>query len=272
MEKLKDFVAVGFSKNRPLQCDLTLKTLFLQCKEPVGVNIVYKCDKEYENSYNTLIGEHPEVNFVKQGSFKDDLVSLLGSNKHVLFFVDDCIFTHSFYPSIHVGQLEKYQTILGVSLRLGRNTSYCYPVDKEQKFPTDCFRSSEEQILFNWMKSELDFAYPLELSSSIYRAKDILQLISPFNFGNPNDLEAILSGMLTYCLVRPHLICYDTSRAFCSPMNKVQSVALSNRAGNAHTYSPQNLLILYEKWGCRLNPASWDGFVSNGCHQEVEFV
>ena len=44
-----------------------------------------------------------------------------------------------------------------------------------------------------WTTSKLDFAYPLELSSSIYLVKDIFMVINFGGYNNPNYLEHCLA-------------------------------------------------------------------------------
>src|SRR4030042_1966805 len=50
-------------------------------------------------------------------------------------------------------QLQKHPYAIGFSLRLGKNTTYCYPLDKGQRLPE--FQTIEQDILkYNWTNAE----------------------------------------------------------------------------------------------------------------------
>ena len=121
---------------------------------------------------------------------------------------------------------------------------------------------------FDWITSQLDFKYPLEVSSSIYRLKDIRYLLENSIYKNPNELESQLYANLWQFYSKPKLLSYTTSVAFCAPMNKVQNVALNNRSNSMNMFSQESMLTMY-KSGFRIDPMRFEGFVSNGCHQEV---
>ena len=90
-----------------------------------------------------------------------------------------------------IESLNTYPDALGFSLRHGTNTSYCYPLRVDQELLT--FSSIEHDfLLFDWTVAEHDFAYPLEVSSSVYRVKDITAVLQD-SFVNPNTLEAYLN-------------------------------------------------------------------------------
>ena len=89
----------------------------------------------------------------------------------------------------------------------------------------------KDLLLFDWTSGESDFAYPLEVSSSVYRVSDIEPLLKHLDFSNPNILEATLdANKSTYQATKPNLLCYGSSVAFCNPANKVQTVFTANRA------------------------------------------
>ena len=73
-----------------------------------------------------------------------------------------------------------------------------------------------------------------------------------------------------YKHTRSQLICYEQSAAFCNPANIVNTVHI-NRAGNRHAYTSRSLADLFNQ-GYRIDCKPYAGFVSNACHQEVDFV
>jgi len=288
-----------FSKNRPLQLSLLLDSFYDQCLQPnaTDIHVVYSYDQEYRNSYSQLIKEQKEkersnIKFIDEShfiSFKSSFVYETKNYEYIMFLVDDNIFTNKFDLSQIKSLLEYNIDAVGFSLRLGKNTKNCYPLKKEQEIPKSIehshiinfssLRFIEEKGLFkevdfatfafDWTKSQLDFNYALEISSSIYRIKDVRTLLENFRYKNPNELEAQLYANLWQFYNKPKLLSYYRSVAFCAPMNKVQNVALNNRFSNINIYDSKNMLKMYEN-GFRTDWKKFDGFISNGCHQEVE--
>lgn len=259
------------SKDRALQLDATLRTFRWHCREAASVciNILYTTSNAYHQSqYETLMKEHPAVRFVREQHFKTDVLNLMTGAAYVLFVVDDCLFVRGFRLREVLEQLECLSDAIGFSLRLGRNTAYCYPYDQPQLLPE--FEPVVSQVLrYAWSGADYDFGYPLEVSSSVYRSADLLALLQEKDFNNPNTLEAVMADQaIRYVSQRPRLLCFEQSVAFCAPLNKVQN-DYPNRSGKSADMSVEHLARLYAQ-GFRMDVASYDGFVPNGCHQEVE--
>ena len=293
-----NIITLIFSKNRPLQLDLLLNSFYLNCMQPdsTDIYVVYTCDDQYKTSYSQLIKEQIKkernnIYFIYEKdfqSFKSSFVYNIRNYEYIMFLVDDNIFTHKFDLSQIKSLLEYNPDAIGFSLRLGKNTKNCYPLKKEQEIPNAVghhyvinFSSMYDLMnkgffpeldfrvfAFDWTKSQLDFSYPLEISSSIYRIKDIRYLLENLRYKNPNELEAQLYANLHYFYGKPKLLSYYRSIAFCAPMNKVQNVALNNRFSNMNMFSQESMLTMYKN-GFRIDPIRFEGFISNGCHQEV---
>ena len=256
-----------------MQLDLCLRSLKKQCSDydDLDIRVIFKAEPLHENSYKNLILSYPDVKFIQQNVFKDDLLTCFNGQSLVFLVCDDCIFTHKF----NIKDISRWLTdekdiyasgVLGFSLRLGLNTTQCYSLNKEQKIPENVI-TDDGKMVWDWTQSEHDFAYPLELSSSVLFASIVFQILQPQEFGNPNDCEWILYQSLPrFMNFRPYLMSYSTSVAFCDPCNKVQTVN-NNRAGLNNNYDPDSLLKLYEQ-GFRLSVEDFDGFVSDGAHQE----
>ncbi len=189
-------------------------------------------------------------------------------NKYVFFLVDDNIFVKEFCLKDATNILEKKERLLGFSLRLGKNTTYCYPQRRRQLLPA-FDNLSNNLYCFNWTKADGDFGYPVEVSSSLYRLSDVLPLLIGFPFNNPNELESQMAynGRFFY-KKRPSLACYQHSTTFCNPLNLVQSI-IPNRASENVNYSVNDLAVRFER-GERIHIKSYKGFIPQACHQEVE--
>lgn len=316
-----------FSKDRAMQLDGVLRSLFLHCQDAdqLVISVLYRTTNErHHKQYQELITEYDgRVVFINQMVFRGDLLSILNpyevgglaeriflflarlggfgvspgsfadrlwrrilrpiqkfivnrllpnvpANTCVLFLVDDNIFVRDFYFKDVLDTLEKQRDVLGFSLRLGQNTTYCYTLNRVQVLP-DFMELYGDITKFDWVNSDGDFGYPLEVSSSIYRLRDVLPLLTWLNFETPNILEdrmAFHASAFQY--EYPFLGCYQNSVTFCNPVNMVQNI-MPNRIGNDIQYAVNKLATQFEQ-GERIRVESYDGFVPNGCHQEVGLV
>ncbi len=263
---------VIFSKDRPLQLDATIRSFYLHCKDAnkIALKVLYTVSSEQlEEAYAELKREYPSVSFVREKSFKSDLLSLLQDSEYILFLVDDNIFVRDFHVSDVISSLQNYPDSLGFSLRLGRNTTYCYSLDNEQRPPEFHPFGEAGHLRYNWTISDYDFGYPLEVSSSVYRTADILPFISQLSFYNPNTLEGFMADRASEFKDKlPFLLCFEQTITFCAPINKVQNTAAANRASDNAAYSPENLLKIFND-GYRIDVLAYNDFLPNSCHQEV---
>jgi GT2 family glycosyltransferase/glycosyltransferase involved in cell wall biosynthesis len=261
-----------FSKDRPLQLDATLRSFMLHCRDAsdLSINVIVKASNEnFGLAYCELEQEYLSYSNIKllaETDFRKQLLQILRSYEYVLFLVDDNIFVRdfSFFDCQHL--LEITEDVLGYSLRLGKNTTYCYTLDRQQTLP-NFLGIACGSYKYEWASAELDFGYPLEVSSSIYRTRDLAPLLEAVNFFNPNSLESEMASRASYFQGRyPCLICPEQSFTFCNPINKVQTTCVQNRAGDI---SSEYLLEKYLS-GRRINVSLYSGFSPNSCHQEVE--
>jgi len=221
-----------FSKDRAMQLDCALGTLYKYCEDISNTDVIvlYLCSNpDYEVQYARLVDFYPNVKFYKETSFKNNLVYLIAGYQYCLFCVDDCIFTRPFVLDDMIDILEYMPTVIGFSLRLGENIKRCYMHgDAEQFIPK--YECCGKGIVFNWTEGQHDFGYPIEVSSSIYRTEDILNIVNRFPIENPNMLEVVLDGNKELLDIKNMLACYKQSVAFCNAINKVQNL-IDNRSG-----------------------------------------
>lgn len=301
-------VGVVFSRDRALQLDAALRSFCLHCADPETIRlfVIYKTTSDHHRrQYLQLAKEHSvrrSIVFLSETVFRSDVLNILVAGRaatpgaacwrwlvtlaarlrfpggiglsrdplpYVLFLVDDCVFVRTFQLRAICEALSGHPEALGFSLRLGTNTSYCYMQDKTQAVPS--FIPLTHQMLeFDWTTAEDDFAYALELSSSVYRLVDVSSLVSRLAFENPNQLEAqIASHVKFFNSVRPCLLCYQESRTFCAPLNKAQAQYATNRAGTKAEHTTEHLAQVFDQ-GYRIDVGAYTDFLPNACHQEVE--
>ncbi|MBI2781899.1 MAG: glycosyltransferase family 2 protein [Chloroflexi bacterium] len=266
-------VVVIFSKDRPLQLDATLRSFALHCPDRSMSTIralFTTSTPRFAAGYRVLAAAYPDVEFVQEAQFKPDLLRVVEGSAYVLFLVDDTLFVGPASLGTAVAVLEKDASCLGFSYRLGRNTTYCYTLDKPQRLPA--FEELGSGVLgFDWTQAESDFGYPLELSSSLYGTADVLPLLQSLEYRNPNTLEAALAQRAaSFRATRPRLANYEQSAAFSIPANMVQT-AWANRIDGNPAMTAEALADAFDR-GERLDVEHYRGFVPNACHQELEFV
>ncbi len=259
-----------FSKDRPMQLDATLRSFFLHCKDSnnVNLNVLYKASPDFISEYTVLSLTYPEVKFLEEEDFREDVLSIIQYANYLLFLVDDCIFTNDFSLYQITNCLNLHPDVLGFSLRLSPYSEYCYMLGAPQKIPIfECL--DDEVRKYNWVESELDFGYPLEVSSSVYRGEDIYQILSNSPFKNPNVLEVVLDAHKHfYSTIMPNLFCFSLPVAFCAPINIVQE-SWENKSGTNSTNDPITLNNRFKR-GLRIDIRKFSGYVPVSVHQEVE--
>jgi glycosyltransferase involved in cell wall biosynthesis len=260
---------VVFSKNRALQLDAALRSFDAACQDldQFKTVVLYSATTKIDvRQYDQLISQYETIEFVRQERFRDDLIAILDNINYVLFLVDDNFFTISWNFKPLASTLEDNENILGVSLRLGYNTTWCYSLNIPQPLP-ETTPLNEDIVVFEYNKGIGDFGYPLEVSSSIYRAADIKAILSDFAFNNPNQLEAALQTRSSAVREkRPLLAMFKTSVAFCNPINVVQ-VEFVNRHGLSVRWNNEQLRALFDA-GARIDIAPYWGLVAGSCHEE----
>ncbi len=297
-----------FSYDRAMQLDATLRSLRLHCQDcdNLQLTVLYKASAEHHRrqyTYLANLGSGIPVQFVPEAQFRRDVLNFLLPNSvnpesyrpqrllinlppallrfmpmslfpahpgFVFFMVDDALFTRDFRLSDIGDALDKQRDALGFSLRLGRNTLYCYTKNTPQKLP-GFIPVSHPVYKYRWTEAEYDFRYPLEISSSIYRLEDIWKLALKLAFHNPNLFEGRMANRARdFTASKPYLLCYEQSVAFCNPINIVQKQS-DNRSGKRQDYTPETLARMFDA-GYRIDVKAYSGFTPNSCHQEVELI
>ncbi len=268
-------IVLIFSKDRALQLDATIRSFLLHCKDAdeFETRVLFKTSSDlHAIQYEALKNDYqkyPFIQFIKEENFRLDVIALIAPFDYVLFLVDDTIFIRDFSLRNTIESFSEQPRAIGVSLRLGSNTIYCYSLDKAQRVP-DLQSIGKNLFKYDWTKAEHDFGYPLEVSSSLYRAEDIIPFIAKLEFKNPNTLEYIMASNKSYFQSDfPEILCFEESVAFSAPMNIVQT-EWKNRANKDTKYTTDNLAAIFSE-GKRIDINEYINFIPNACHQEVRF-
>ncbi|AIF50652.1 glycosyltransferase [Pelosinus sp. UFO1] len=267
---MHEVVGLIFSKDRAMQLDATLRSFSLHCRD-MG-NIDFKVIWTYSNSineqqYQELASTYPSIEFISELNFESQVLASIAGYAYVLFLVDDNIFVRDFSMENVIESLRTNQDALGFSLRLGINTNSCHLLRLDQQLPT--FMITENEFLkYDWTSAQYDFAYPLEVSSSVYRVNDIMAAVH-HSFADPTMLEVQLNrNKKIFYQQKKFLLCNQYSYTFCNFINRVHTI-VKNQAGETFYYSTEQLSEMFIQ-GHRINVEEYNSFIPNACHQVVE--
>ena len=119
------FTSIVFSKDRPLQLDLCLKSIKQNLFANNKIVVLYATSDGYDINYNQLIDEHLDVEFFKQrySIFEHIRTILDDASEHIMFFTDDDIVYRKCQPTEDDINSAFNNDACCISLRLGLNTS-----------------------------------------------------------------------------------------------------------------------------------------------------
>lgn len=211
---------IVFSKNRAAQLDLFLRSFnkYVNNSDKYEIKVLYTySDKEFKKGYNIVLEKYKNVKFILEKDFKTDLMDLIYSLVHTVFFVDDNLFVRDFdFCDQQQFIFESDKNILCRSLRLNYYLTYCYPAKKV----ITSVPSFDTKGSYYWKSACRDYNYPMSLDGHIFRTQEILPLLKTLKYKNPNTLEGILSQNP---INKPKIICYPDSKIINMPINKVQT-------------------------------------------------
>ena len=210
--------SIIFSKNRPLQLDLCLKSIKQNFPQSTQNIVIHNNSVEFGKAHLQQKKEHPDVEFWQQTEslFCDiwDAVTQ-AKNDYVCFFVDDCIV----YNPINIENISQIlpPNVCCVSLRVG--TNICERGHDGITFPdvpvNYWFSSGKKYIAWNRTDQLYGsyWSYSHSVDGHIFRKSDMKDMIfelwkiSQFKKWkqNPNELESQLQRF--WALSPPLMVC-----------------------------------------------------------------
>lgn len=248
--------AIVFSRARPMQLDLLLTSLERNAPGVFDVNVIWYKD-DFSEGYTTCAEEHLDYNFIVEDDLTYQVCSLLRDDGLVTFFTDDDVLYRRFL-GLELGDDE-----ICFSLRLGLNTTFCYPHARQQKVPS----KRGHRLRWNWMMADGDFGYPMSLDGHVFWAPDLFPVLGRFT--TPNWLELMLMRAAP-SIDKSWMVCSLESHLVGIPANRVNT-DMPNRNGDFHPYSVQELNDRY-MCGERIDLDALDFSDIRGAHQEMELL
>lgn len=249
--------SIVFSKDRPLQLDLCLKSLKKNFHDCDTVIVIYKYSDEYISSLEILQYEHPSVRFIEQSdSIYNDVLQIASStsNKYICFFTDDNIF----YAPIKLDNI--YEQIFAApnvscfSFRLGKNIIIRHS-NNGAEYPDSLKNHQQIQQFIFVAKTTYPYgsywSYSHSVDGHVFRRTDIIKMFDEIEYLNqrfkfkqtPNEVESQMQKFWTQS--GDFIVCLEHSSVVNSPNNRVSDTHIENFSGGIFNYDPEYLLGKY---------------------------
>ncbi len=219
---------IVFTKNRPLQLDAYLESLYRYFPaELIQTYIIYKVEL-FEQEYASLFHKFSDCAVIKEKDFHRDCMRVLDqiTTKYILFGIDDVVFFDSVdLELIDRTFAEHAEDIFGFTLRFGPES-----LEDSGDLQTKCTIAGQQVYRLNWKNGQTPHTrYPFELCCTFYTAALVRKIIR----------SSMSDGLLASRLFMP-----------ASPLVKALAMAGLKRSTLkrfGYFFSPNTL----ESWPCR---------------------
>ena len=220
------------SKDRPCQLDLFLRSILKNFLVPYNATVLYTYSNDsYKKGYDIVLDLYQDkFNFVKETNFKQNVLASLNPNdKYFTSLGDDVVVFDEIGLTKEFDIFDNDDSILALNYRMGRNIDIVFQgrdPEIHPKFVGD--------NLWNWVTStSKNWHYSMALMGQFYRMSDIINYFPTLSFSNPNSLEgSMVRNPFSH---RPLMLSFDSSKMIELALNRVQTVALTNKKGNIST-------------------------------------
>lgn len=265
--------AVIFSRNRAMQLDALLDSLATNAPGEFEPYVLFRADTfEYDKAYSRLQYIQP-AEWIREVNFADQLTRLIADVEGpVAFYVDDDILYRPIpgVPDMRELWAEHWACF---SLRLGTNTTYCYPHQRDQRVPGS---GNAPMMSWPWREYEGDFSYPASLDGGIFQSdliRAFLQMTHPDprfdKMSNPNQFEDYLASRFVAFHKPAMMASFAHSALVGIPANRVTETHVANRVMESHTTEELNGMFLD---GYRIAWRDMDYSQVNAAHCEIPYV
>jgi hypothetical protein len=249
-----------FSKDRAMQLDACVRSIQQFARYDGSIIVIYKATTPAFARGYELLDPGDRVRLVAESDdFGRDVMEAIDPEvPYTVFQVDDDVFFRR-PPAVPVVP----ESFAALSLRLGENTSYCYPMGQEQAIPD--MVSKGHLLAWNWMRASGDFSYPMSLDGHVFRTSRLVRMLSGQGFTNPSRLEEALTRRRFSA--PPLMLSFPESCVVSLPVNIVTTTH-SNRAGADPGLSAEALNSRFLA-GERIDLEAMDFSAVRGAHQEI---
>lgn len=261
-----------FSKNRPAQLDLLLRSLTVNAPDLFSrIEVLWHCNPgAMEEGYERCIGLHyrnKKITFTAQTIFRMEVEMLMDETKEefVAFGMDDCVF-HRPLPT-EATAIDFDGSLMCFSLRLGLNTLACYPLQTSQGFGVPAVEVRDGIVTWDWAKASHDLAYPGSMDFHVFAKADIWPALAEYDWSDsPNQIEeALVAHCRELAEERPRMASFAESCVVGVPANRVSQTHVTNRVEGREDETPEALNERFLAGG-RLSLATVDAAKVDGAH------
>lgn len=224
------------------------------------VTVLYKPTSErFEEAYAKLESERPDARWVRETNFRDNLRGSIAEADRTVFHTDDDVYFRT------PGPLELREDEVCFTLRLGLNTTYSYPLDREERLLGASIVGN--RVVWEWRTQGAgSYSYPLAVNGHVFRTEDVVGWLARASFSNPNELEGALQ--IFNSELRPRMASFRHNVVVSIPANMVNETH-TNRHANLFTVEMLNDRFLE---GDRIDIGAMDFSAIGACHQEISYV
>jgi len=175
---------IVFSKNRPLQLEAYLQSLYRYFPtELIQTYIIYKVEL-FSEEYESLFQRYSNCQVIEERDFHSDFLKVINQidTKYILFGIDDVVFFDSVDFNVVEECFSKFGAdIFGFSLRFGT------AVIEDGNDPIHETVIAEQSVYsLNWSNGRTpNTCYPFELCATIYQTALIKRIIGDVSNNNP---------------------------------------------------------------------------------------
>lgn len=250
---------IVFSRDRPAQLDLLLRSLELNAPPEETRVIWLGTERRYQAGYGLIEGIGR-----MQMEFDRDLRSCVEEcvDPTITFFCDDDVLYRPQADAVE--RLLAEPLMLTFSLRLGRE-------NRDMAHPDDWAPGRGHWLWVWYYRERENFGFPGSVDGHIFRTEDVRELLGEEAFRTPTFVETVISLRCDgFKDRRPLMGCFPDQRLVGVPVNRVSHES-SCRAGERH---PQSTHHLNKRFlgGERIVLERLDFSAVAGCLYELSYV
>ena len=166
-----------FTKNRPLQLDGYLKSLYRYFPAKLlQTYVLYKVEL-FEEEYKLLFQKYPDCVIIKENDFHSDLLTLLSqiNTKYILFGVDDVVYFDSVDFEVIDETFNRFpEDTFGFSLRFSKES-----IESGNDPVSEAVVAGQTVYRIDWTQGHTPTTrYPFELCATIYPTSLVKKVIN----------------------------------------------------------------------------------------------
>lgn len=262
-----------FSKDRPLQLEVLLRSIQDNFKELDNIQILYKyTTNDFKVGYDLVKAIHKDskFNFIEEFAFVDQTKQIitLFNQPYSIILVDDEVVINDYDISSHLYNLDN-DTNQCISLRLHPDISHTYTTNVPC---APILLKPHLAALYSWQWRNYnplnEFGYPSCINSHLYKSEFLKMIVNNIPFRSVNNLEEVMHSQRAY--FKPYMMCFDKAKTISIANNKVQTEIPTNTCSNKIEYTAENLNKKFLD-GYKICTKNIYGIKSNQATTELEY-